>query len=127
MYLTPRENNLHRPAQSATAPKASSRTARNASRCTTVTNPEKETYRLLVDVLRLRREDKSTFEVDTMPGTIYNGEASSRPAFRKTLQRAKQLPGLLPLWWTDVKEAECLWENRKELQRAQEKADIQEY
>lgn len=38
--------------------------------------PEGETFRLLVDVIRVRQEDTMVYEGDTMLGTIYNGEPS---------------------------------------------------
>lgn len=88
--------------------------------------PEEETFRILVDVLRMRQEDIYTFEGDTMPGTIYNGEYSSEMAFRDMLRRAKQVRGLLPPWWSSEKEEECIRNNEVALQSAREKSDIQE-
>lgn len=88
--------------------------------------PEEETFRILVDVLRMRQEDTYTFEGDTMPGTIYNGEYSSEMAFRDMLRRAKQVRGLLPPWWSSEKEEECIRNNEVALQSAREKSDIQE-
>lgn len=89
--------------------------------------PEEETFRILVDVLRMRQEDTNTFEGEAMPGTIYNGESSSELAFRNMLWRAKQVQGLLPLWWSCGKEEECIRKNREALQSAQKKSDIQEF
>lgn len=88
---------------------------------------EEDTFRILVDVLRMRQEDTYTFEGETMPGTIYNGESSSEMAFRNMLWRAKQVQGLLPLWWSSEKEEECIRKNKEALQSAQEKSDIQEF
>lgn len=42
------------------------------------------------------------------------------------LRLAKQDPGLLPLWWNDEKEAECMRESRLALECAREKSDIEE-
>lgn len=88
--------------------------------------PEEETFRILVDVLRMRQEDKYKFEGDTMPGTIYDGESSSEMAFRDMLRRAKQVRGLLPPWWSSEKEEECIRNNEAALQSARKKSDIQE-
>ncbi|EME80475.1 uncharacterized protein MYCFIDRAFT_156218 [Pseudocercospora fijiensis CIRAD86] len=88
--------------------------------------PEKEVYKLLVDIVRMRQEDTYTFEGDTMSGTIYNGESSSEPAFRDMIRRAKNKAGFLPPWWTDSKLEECVRLNKQALQCAQEKSDIQE-
>ncbi|KAM3414720.1 hypothetical protein BST61_g9877 [Cercospora zeina] len=87
---------------------------------------EDETYKILVDIVRMRQEDTYTFEGDTMVGTIYNQERSSEPAFRDMIRRAKRVDGLLPPWWTDEKEEECIRKNRVALTAAQEKSDIQE-
>lgn len=89
--------------------------------------PEKETFRMLVDLVRLRQEDTYNLEGDTMTGTIYDGFSSSEPALRDMLQRAKRVQGLLPPWWSDLKEEECIRENRQNLKRAQEKSDIQDH
>ena len=88
--------------------------------------PEKEVYKLLVDIVRMRQEDTYTFEGDTMSGTIYNGESSSESAFRHMIRRAKNKTGFLPPWWNDSKLEECIRLNRQLLQCAQEKSDIQE-
>lgn len=87
---------------------------------------EDETYKLLVDIVRMRQEDKYTFLGDTMPGTIYNGGSSSIPAFRAMLRRAESIEGFLPPWWTVDKEAECIRKHGAALAEAQEKSDIQE-
>ncbi|KXT07876.1 hypothetical protein AC579_5155 [Pseudocercospora musae] len=88
--------------------------------------PEKEVYKLLVDIVRMRQEDTYTFEGDTMSGTIYNGQSSSEPAFRHMIHRAKNKAGFLPPWWNDSKLEECIRLNRQALRCAQEKSDIQE-
>lgn len=87
---------------------------------------EDETYKVLVDIVRMRQEDTYKFEGDTMPGTIYNGESSSIPALRAMLRRAEAIEGFLPPWWTAAKEEECIRKNRAALAAAQEKSDIQE-
>ncbi|KAI5358650.1 hypothetical protein Slin14017_G109330 [Septoria linicola] len=88
--------------------------------------PEDETYKLLVDILRMRQEDMYTHQGDTMPGTIYNGSSSSETAFRLMLRRAKQINDFLPAWWSDEKEEACVSTHREDLTAAQEKSDIQE-
>ncbi|PPJ59037.1 hypothetical protein CBER1_01673 [Cercospora berteroae] len=87
---------------------------------------EDETYKLLVDIVRMLQEDTYRFEGGTMPGTIYNGGSSSIPAFRAMLRRAEAIDGFLPPWWTAAKEAECIRRNSAALAAAQEKSDIQE-
>ena len=88
--------------------------------------PEPETFKLLVDILRMRQEDAYNFDCHHMPGTIYNEEPSSEPAFREMIRRAKAVNGLLPPWWSDEKEEECIRLNRANLGFAAEKHDIQQ-
>jgi len=87
-------------------------------------------FKLLIDCLRLRQEDVYKFEGDTMSGTIYNEETSSKRAFRAFLRKARQVDGLLPPWWCDENEAECIRYGMRSadfsLECAQEKSDIQE-
>jgi splicing suppressor protein 51 len=94
---------------------------------------EIETFKLLIDTIRMRQEDMYTFHADTMTGTIYNGEASSVLAFRDFIKKAKEIHGFLPPWWTDAKLKECIRLSRSgelkddfSLSGAQEKSDIQE-
>ncbi|CAK4029829.1 Hypothetical predicted protein [Lecanosticta acicola] len=92
--------------------------------------PEEETFKILIDILRMRQEDTHAFEGDNMDGSIYNGERTSERAFRQFLRKAKQVEGFLPPWWSDEKVEECvrfgLQSNDFSLGSAQEKSDIQE-
>jgi splicing suppressor protein 51 len=92
--------------------------------------PEETVFKLLIDCLRLRQEDVYKFEGDTMNGTIYNEERSSKRAFRAFLRKASRVEGLLPPWWSDEKQAECIrygmTSSEFSLECAQEKSDIQE-
>ncbi|KAK5676787.1 hypothetical protein LTS10_010551 [Elasticomyces elasticus] len=90
---------------------------------------EKETFKILIDLIRMRQEDVYNLDGDTMEGTIYDQEPTSEPAFRKFLDKAKATAGFLPPWWTDKKTEECvafgLRSSSFSLECAQEKSDIQ--
>ena len=89
-----------------------------------------QTFKLVIDLLRMRQEDEYNLDGNTMAGTIYNLEPSSEKAFRTFIRKAKAVPGLLPPWWNDKSLNECLEYSRKSsdfsLCSAQEKHDIQE-
>ena len=91
---------------------------------------EEETFKILIDVIRMRQEDTYKFEADLMSGTIYDEEDSSASALREFLAKAKQIPDFMPSWWTNEKVEECIRFGLREpdvlLKRAQEKSDIQE-
>ncbi|KAK4889777.1 hypothetical protein LTR27_011489 [Elasticomyces elasticus] len=59
---------------------------------------EEKTFRILINVIRMRQEDVYNLEGDTMTGTIYNQEPTSEPAFRDFLRKAKTTPCFLPPW-----------------------------
>lgn len=92
--------------------------------------PEEETFRLLIDALRMRQEDEYSLDGETMSGTIYNQEPNSEKAFRTFTRKAKAISGLLPTWWNDESLKKCLSYSRNSeqfsLSYAQEKHDIQE-
>lgn len=92
--------------------------------------PEEKTFQLLIDCLRMRQEDEYALEGETMTGSIYNQERTSEKAFRTFISKAKAVPGLLPLWWTDESLKKCidysLGSTKFSLANAQEKSDIQE-
>ncbi|KJX94854.1 hypothetical protein TI39_contig4154g00025 [Zymoseptoria brevis] len=91
---------------------------------------EEETFKILIDTLRMRQEDMYFFHGDTMPGTIYDGSSTSIPAFRQFIRKAQAVEGFLPPWWTDAKLEQCIRFSKDEggfsLAGAQEKSDIQE-
>ncbi|SMQ52660.1 unnamed protein product [Zymoseptoria tritici ST99CH_1A5] len=91
---------------------------------------EEETFKILIDTLRMRQEDMYSFHGDTMPGTIYDGSSTSIPAFRQFIRKAQAVEGFLPPWWTDAKLEQCIRFSKDEggfsLAGAQEKSDIQE-
>jgi splicing suppressor protein 51 len=55
----------------------------------------------------MRAEDEYKFEAENTEGSIYAGEPTSMPAFRKFLTKAEKKPILLPSWWNDEKRKEC--------------------
>ena len=90
---------------------------------------EKMTYSVLIDCLRMKQEDTYAIEQDNMTGTIYNHEKTSEKAFRKFLSEAKKVSGLLPSWWSEEKEKECIQFGLEKdgdfcLEHAVEKADV---
>jgi splicing suppressor protein 51 len=91
---------------------------------------EEETFKVLIDLLRLRQEDEYNLDGELMTGTIYNQEPSSEKAFRSFIGKAKKVSGFLPPWWDDNSLKRCLGYSRNSadfsLRHAQEKHDIQE-
>ncbi|RDA82768.1 hypothetical protein CP532_0403 [Ophiocordyceps camponoti-leonardi (nom. inval.)] len=92
---------------------------------------EKDVYRLLVDVYRLRVEDIYRLEGETMEDSLYEGEGVDlRRGFRRFLGLAERSADkLLPTWWNGEKRKECeaLSMSRSQwhcLQFAVEKSDI---
>jgi len=70
--------------------------------------PESDTYKLLIDTFRMKLEDDYKFEGDAAVGSIYAGEPTSLPAFRKFLTRIEtRKKSLLPPWWTKEKRRAC--------------------
>lgn len=65
-----------------------------------------------------------------MPGTIYDQQQSSVPAFRDFIGMASEIPGLLPPWWSGDSVRACIAFSDQSavwsLRHAQEKSDIQE-
>lgn len=71
--------------------------------------PEKDVYKLLVDVYRLRMEDNSTFSGEVDADSIYGGASDGGQAgFGRFLNTAEAQRGLLPGWWTPAKATECI-------------------
>jgi splicing suppressor protein 51 len=92
--------------------------------------PEEETFKLLIDTLRMRQEDEYALDGEHMSGTIYNQEPNSEKAFRTFIRKAKAVSGILPPWWDHKSLEKCLSYSRNSadfsLKHAQEKHDIQE-
>ena len=90
---------------------------------------EEETFKLLIDLLRMRQEDAYKLGGENMVGTIYKREPSSEKAFRSFIGKAKAVSRLLPPWWNDNSLEQCLEYSRKSsdfsLRHAEEKHDIQ--
>lgn len=92
---------------------------------------EEETFKILIDVIRMHQEDVYNLEGETMVGTIYNSEPTSEKAFGDFLRRAKRISGFLPPWFNDEKAEECVRYGLRSdhgftLDCAREKSDIQE-
>ncbi|KAF5019472.1 hypothetical protein F66182_8511 [Fusarium sp. NRRL 66182] len=94
--------------------------------------PEKDVYRLLIDIYRLRVEDMYKMEGDVEEGTLYSGAPDGLAGFKRFLRKASNQEGLLPSWWTPEKQKACenfgmdssQWQN---LMTATEKQDIIEH
>ncbi|EPS42385.1 hypothetical protein H072_3631 [Dactylellina haptotyla CBS 200.50] len=94
--------------------------------------PEKEIFKLLIDIYRFRATDNMNLEGKTDPDDILGGATDSSVAFRRFLELAGGRVGLLPPWWTTEKVAECVdfgldtteWQS---LRRARDKSDIIEH
>ncbi|TFA98138.1 hypothetical protein CCMA1212_010134 [Trichoderma ghanense] len=69
--------------------------------------PEAETYELLIDTYRLRVEDTYVFRGELMEDSLYATRSSGLRGFRKFLEKAAAVPGLLPAWWNEEKKAAC--------------------
>ncbi|KAK4639883.1 hypothetical protein QC761_700960 [Podospora bellae-mahoneyi] len=89
---------------------------------------EKEIYKLLVDVYRLRADDQSKFEGDADEDGLYGGARNSIEPFRRFLKNVESKSELLPAWWNEEKAKACIelgssggWSS---LRSAVEKSDI---
>jgi len=54
----------------------------------------------------MRAKDEYKFEAKNTEDSIYAGEPTSMPAFRKLLTKAEKKPIILPSWWNDEKRKE---------------------
>lgn len=96
---------------------------------------QKDVYRLLIDVYRLRLEDNYVFTGDIPTNSFYGGMADGTPGFRRFLSRIeKKNRSLLPDWWSDEEKAQCIAFGRRRgkkewssLAHAVEKSDIDEH
>ena len=68
---------------------------------------EAETYKLLIDVYRLRVEDEYVFTGDASTDSLYGG-GSPKVGFWNFLDKAEKKQGVLPPWWNRKKRLECL-------------------
>lgn len=69
---------------------------------------ESDTFKLLIDSFRMRQADDFDFESKTTPPSVYTGAPSSTKPFLQYLADATKISGLLPPWWTDKKNEECV-------------------
>ncbi|KAK4209386.1 hypothetical protein QBC37DRAFT_443385 [Rhypophila decipiens] len=98
--------------------------------------PEKDVFRLLIDVYRMRVEDEYKFAGDVDEDSIYSGNQGmdGTQGFRRFLKKAEHRKrNLLPDWWSDAKREECIRFGKtgggkwSRLNRAVEKSDIIEH
>jgi splicing suppressor protein 51 len=92
--------------------------------------PQDDTYKLVIDCFRMQMADALKFDGLIHSGDVRGGAKSSLPEFKKWLQLAKDARGVLPAWWNDEKESECIalgsmsgWSS---LEKSIEKSDIME-
>ncbi|PHH63855.1 hypothetical protein CDD81_5412 [Ophiocordyceps australis] len=93
---------------------------------------ERDVYRVLIDVYRLRVADIYKFEGYAEEDSIYDGAANEVRGFKRLLEKVESCPGLLPQWWDAKKKKECeaLGMNSSQwhhLRAAVEKDDIIEH
>ncbi|KAF5674931.1 MYND domain-containing protein [Fusarium heterosporum] len=69
--------------------------------------PEKDVYRLLIDVYRLRADDMYNLEGEADEDGLYGGAPDGLRSFKRFLQKVAARKGLLPSWWTPEKQREC--------------------
>lgn len=68
-----------------------------------------DVYRLLVEAYRLRMEDdyKMTGVHGTDIDCIHGSAPNIRISFRRFLEKAPLMPGVLPTWWCERRQHEC--------------------
>jgi len=91
--------------------------------------PEKEVYRRLIDIYRLRVEDERAFAGNLVG--IHNNE-DSIACFQKFLDLAEAREGVLPPWWSKEKRGECeelgkIKGGWSDLSRGVQKVDLQNH
>ncbi|KAJ4259676.1 hypothetical protein NW762_007606 [Fusarium torreyae] len=69
--------------------------------------PEKDVYRILLDVYRLRVEDMYNLEGEVEADSLYSGASNSLTGFKRFLSKVSKRKELLPSWWTPEKQKEC--------------------
>ncbi|PWY83793.1 putative MYND domain protein [Aspergillus sclerotioniger CBS 115572] len=69
---------------------------------------ENDVYQLLIDVYRMRMEDRYVFFGDADLDCIYGGAPHSGKEFRRFLRLTEGHPGLLPEWWSSENAMECM-------------------
>ena len=71
--------------------------------------PEKDVYKLLIDVYRMRMEDNYKLEGEVDEDSVYSGnDTDGQVGFQRFLERAKSRAGLLPSWWSPQKASACM-------------------
>ncbi|KAK5626798.1 hypothetical protein RRF57_002513 [Xylaria bambusicola] len=66
--------------------------------------PDTDVYRLLSHAYFLRKADSRIYNGDSTDGGQLDFDFKG---FREFLNKAKQIPRMLPPWWSDKKQAEC--------------------
>lgn len=95
--------------------------------------PEKDVFRLLIDVYRMRTEDDYKFDGNADVDSIYGGASDGGVnGFRRFLAEVEKKPSLLPAWWNVEKKEECVrfgqgGDSWARLDCAIEKLDVQEH
>ncbi|KAF2967609.1 hypothetical protein GQX73_g6007 [Xylaria multiplex] len=69
--------------------------------------PATDIYKLLIDAYRLRVEDNKAYAGTRGEDSIYGNAHDGLEGFRNFINRAKEIPRMLPPWWSDKKQAEC--------------------
>ncbi|KAI0521614.1 hypothetical protein F5B22DRAFT_643785 [Xylaria bambusicola] len=66
--------------------------------------PDTDVYRLLTHAYLLREADNRAYNGNSTDGSQLDFEVER---FRRFLNKAKEIPRMLPPWWSDKKQAEC--------------------
>jgi splicing suppressor protein 51 len=69
--------------------------------------PENDTYKLLIDVFRMKLEDGYKFDGEVELDSIYDGSPSSIRAFQRFFNKVEKKKDMLPPWWNSDKRKNC--------------------
>ncbi|QDS76966.1 hypothetical protein FKW77_005488 [Venturia effusa] len=87
--------------------------------------PEEDTFKLLIDIYRLRADDEFNFQRKTPPDSLYGGARSGIGGFEEFLRLASRPNlGVLPPWWNDEAAEKCKEFGKKTLKQIVDKAGV---
>lgn len=87
--------------------------------------PEEDTFKLLIDIYRLRADDEFKFQQKKPRNSLYGGAASGIGGFENFLRLVSRPNlGILPPWWTDESAEKCKEFGKEMLEKKLEKAGV---
>ncbi|KAI0545033.1 hypothetical protein F4679DRAFT_588861 [Xylaria curta] len=70
--------------------------------------PDTDVYKILIDAHRLRMYDENPYYKFLCKDQVFSLSKDGIAGFRQFLCQAKAIPRMMPSWWNEKKEAECV-------------------